>query len=300
MTEETSKDCDAAEIYVSNEEEEDIEAQQDGLVQDQSPSSTDFPTLHQFLPRLDMIGVENGSVTQEPSVVSWHDSSAPYANMWRLIISLPGIRAPYGNHSVKEILRSAPEFHGDCDTWIFVLTTDPWTKLRKFRSQLEGNNCGEYSYDVPGVTFVTDQSGTITKKLGVAVNSGCYPAYFLCTPENELMEFSVIRDPGQLTVRTPEITFCYPIQTLALKTIANNVKSYSGIWSCYVGLKRKKGYTGKAFGKFFGVMIDKAEHDIEDSKSDEGAETTAAAGAAPEEFKWSDWLHLFKRVFEKS
>lgn len=274
---------------------DDIEAQK--LVQDvptESIGPSDFPSLHQFLPRLDMIGVENGSVTKEPSVVSWYDSSASHANMWRLIISLPGIRAPYGNHSIKQTLRSAPEFLADHQTWIFILTMDPWTKLRKFRSQLEGNNCGEYNYDVPGLTFITDEFGTISNKLGVfchPINDAddmCFPSYFLCTPENELMEYSVIRDPSQLSIRTNEITFCYPIQHLALRTIAKNVDSYSEAYDCYSRLKSKKGYSVKAFGKFFAAMIDKAEHDIEDSKSE---------GGELEEFNWADWLHLFKRVF---
>jgi len=73
-------------------------------------------------------------VTQEPKSISLYRDT--YAEKWILLVSYPGLKAPYGTWSVKRVLAAASKLE-EAGCHIFMLSVDTWSIVRQIRFQLE-------------------------------------------------------------------------------------------------------------------------------------------------------------------
>ncbi len=263
------------------------------------PAAADFPSLYAHLPRFWSIGVENGRVTQEPTSVNLY--KADFKDSWILLISFPGVKTPFGGFSVRKILTKAPRFvERNCR--VFLLSTDPWTKVRDYRTFIEnkvmrptGTSQGSKLYDVEGVTFITDEQLYVSRKLGLLCEGKnnrkvCFPGYLLLTPDKELVQYCVIRNNKKLQERTDKTYFAYPVTDEVLDNLAECLDTLVPIYNMVRRLKDT--YPRASFGTFIEnmiILVQKDEKEEEKMKKEKEKKRESI-------FKWRGWADIFGGV----
>ena len=248
----------------------------------------EFPVLYRYLPRFWTVGVENGKINPEPLALSIYKPS--FKGKWILIVSFPGVKAPYGSWSVKQVMAKAAKFK-ERNCLVFLLSTDTWSLVRQYRNNIENKTSkatGKHTYDVEGVTFLVDQQGKLCKRLDVLCepNSGsgyepmCYPGYFLLTPDKELVQFCVLKDNTKMYERDDKTYFAYPINEEVVSKLLESLEALTPIYD--VVKKLKVTYPRATFGTFMENMIRLVQSDKEDQKESI--------------FKWRGWTDSFGGV----
>ncbi len=183
---------------------------------------------------------------------------------------------------------------------IFLLSTDPWTRVREYRTLMEnkvlratGTSRLSRLYDVEGVTFVADEHAEAARKLGLLCEgegrSGrrvCFPGYLLLTPDKELVQYCVIRNNRKLYEQQEKTFFAYPVTDEALDNLVDCLDTLVPIYSMVRRLKLT--YPRASFGTFIEnmiILVQKDEKEEEEKK--EKAESI---------FKWRGWADIFGGV----
>jgi len=221
------------EIKTGEEKGKKEEAKFESEEKEPETSTPSFPTMYMAPPRFWSIGVENSRLTTEPTSVSLYKEN--YADKWLLLMSLPGLKEPYGTWSTKKILLAANAF-AEINCHIFILSTTPWSTVRRIRTQLEtreGRPANSKVYNADNVTFVVDEKpdATIAQKLGVHCKTKCgqkdalcYPSYFLFSPDRQLLQFCVLKDNAKLYVGSEGPFFAYPVTADVMENILSCLK----------------------------------------------------------------------------
>ena len=202
-----------------------------------------FPELHGHLPRVWTVGIADRQITAEPLPLSPYH--AKYDGKWILIVSHPGCwesaENPHAREAVTAVFRSAQNFASE-NCHVFLLSTDGFWKQRSLMDSIG---------DPEGfLTLMTDPELVFSKKLGILcgaelVKGGhgpiCYPAFFLLTPDKELVQFAVLRDPEHLVFKSRLTVFGYPYNDRVMDEILGVLVMMKPLYSYYSELK------GKAF-----------------------------------------------------